>query len=99
MTGGRMDDQEIRNRLVEKLLRSRTTGSNKQSVDTVVSKYLPSHEEGRGKQLLEEMTTDPTAPVEPYGGGHRENVRLTSLEDAVDYLERNDGNVPFGFGD
>ncbi len=94
-----MEDQEIRNRIVEKLLRSRTTGSKKQSVDTVVSKYLPSHEEGRGKRLLAEMTTDPDAPIESYGGGHRENVRLTSVEDTVAYLRDNDGNVPFGFGD
>lgn len=98
MTGGRMDDREVRNRIVEKLLRSRTTGSKKQSIDTVVSNYLPSHEEGRGKRLIAEMITNPEAPIEAYGGGHRENVRLTSVEDATEYLRDNGGNVPFGFG-
>ena len=43
------------------------------------------------------MATDPTAPIEGYGGGHRQNVRLTSVSDAVDYLEDNGGDVPFGF--
>lgn len=43
------------------------------------------------------MATDPKTPVEAYGGGHRRNVRLTSVEAAVEYLKANDGDVPFGF--
>lgn len=43
------------------------------------------------------MATDPAAPVERDGDGQRENVRLTSVQDAVDYLDENDGSVPFSF--
>jgi len=34
-----------------------------------------------------------------YGGGQRENVRLSDIGDAVHYLDENDGEVPFGFED
>jgi hypothetical protein len=43
------------------------------------------------------MLSDANAPIEGYGGGHRQNVRLTSVDDAVRYLNDNDGDVPFGF--
>jgi len=43
------------------------------------------------------MVADPGAPIEAYGGGHRQNVRLTSAEEAVNYLKENGGDVPFGF--
>jgi hypothetical protein len=94
-----MEDQDIRNRIVRKMLKNQIVGGHKKQLETVVSDIaaLPTHEEGRGKTLLEEMLSDPQAPVEGYGGGHRQNVRLTSVEDAVEYLRDNDGNVPFGF--
>jgi len=92
-----MEDQEIRNRLVRKMLRKRVVGGHKKQIDTVVNMALPSHEQGRGRDLLEEMISDVGAPVEGYGGGHRQNVRLTSVKDAVDYLKDNGGDVPFGF--
>lgn len=92
-----MNDQEVRNRIVEKLLRNRVVGGHETQVTTAVSRYLPSHAEGRGKQLVDEMVADTDAPIEAYGGGHRENIRLTSVDAAVEYLEANGGNVPFGF--
>lgn len=92
-----MNDQEIRNRIVRKMLRKRIVGGHKKQLDTVINMTLPTHEQGRGKDLLESMVSDPDAPVEGYGGGHRQNVRLTSVEDAVDYLKANGGDVPFGF--
>lgn len=81
------------------MLKNGIVGNHKKQIDTVISDIaaLPTHEEGRGKNLLEEMVSDPQAPVEGYGGGHRQNVRLTSVQDAVDYLKDNDGDVPFGF--
>jgi hypothetical protein len=92
-----MEDQEIRNRIVRKMLRKRVTGNHKKQIDTIVNLTLPSHAQGRGKQLLEEMVSTPGAPIEAYGGGHRENVRLTAPSDAVKYLKQNGGDVPFGF--
>lgn len=86
-----MDDQDVRNRLVEKMLLRGMIGGHKRRVDTVVNMALPTHDRGRGKELLDTMVTDPTAPVEAYGGGARDNVRLTSAEDAVAYLQRTKG--------
>lgn len=92
-----MEDQDIRNRIVRKMLRKRITGNHKKQIDTVVNMSLPSHEQGRGKQLIEEMVSDPDAPIVAYGGGHRNNVHLANVEDAVDYLKRHGGDLPFGF--
>ena len=91
-------DQEIRNKMVRKMLRKRVVGSHKKQLTTVVGFSVSSHNKGRAKDLLEDMLADPEAPVERYGGGHRDNVRLSSVQDAVAYLTDNGGDVPFGFG-
>lgn len=91
-----MQAQAIRNRLVRKMLRKDVVGAHKMQIDTIAGYSLPTDERGRGREPLEGMATDPECPVESYGGGHRENVRLTSIEAAVRYLESN-GDVPFGF--
>lgn len=72
-------------------------GGRKKQVDTVVNQTLPSHLQDRGKQLIQEMLTDPTSPIEGYGGDARKNIRLTGEGAAVDYLKDNGGDVPFGF--
>ncbi|HET7325060.1 MAG TPA: hypothetical protein VFJ06_12080 [Halococcus sp.] len=93
-----MDDQQIRNRIVEKMIRSGPiTGGNKITIDTAVNRYLPSHEQGRGKTLIDEMLADPQSPIEGYGGGGRQNIRLVGVSEAVAYLKANGGNVPFGY--
>lgn len=43
------------------------------------------------------MLKDLNSPIEGYGGGARTNIRLTSVERAVEYLKDNGGNVPFGY--
>lgn len=90
-----MDDQEIRNAIVSTMLHKRVLGGHKKQVQSVVRMALPSHAEGRGKQLIDDLVQD--GVVERYGGGHRANVRLTSVDAAVAYLEVNGGDVPFGF--
>ena len=90
-----MTDQEVRNRIVEKMLRRRIVGGKNRTIDTVVNVALPSHEQGAGKRAVEEMIAAGT-PIERYGG-QRDAIRLTSVADAVEYLEENGGNVPFGF--
>lgn len=92
-----MTEQEIRNRLVEKMLRKRIVGAKNRQVATVVDMALPSHDQGAGKRAIDEMLADTSAPIERYGG-QRGTIPLTSVEDAVAYLERHGGNVPFGFG-
>jgi len=93
-----MDDRAIKNQIVGKMLRKRVIGGKKQQIDTVVNYSLPTHEQGRGKELVEEMLTDAETPIEGYGGRHRSNIRLTSAEDAIQYLKDHDGDVPFPFG-
>jgi len=93
-----MDDQEIKNELVNTLLQKRIVGGKKVRRDTLVSQYaaLPTHLEGRAKDLLDDI--EQAGVIESYGGGHRSNIRLASVDAAVDYLQDNDGDVPFGFG-
>jgi hypothetical protein len=93
-----MTEQALRNTIVEKLLRKRVTGGKKKQKTTVAG-WFRSSDQGEVKTLLDEMATDPTTPVEMYGGGHRENVRLSNVRAAVRYLDRNGGDVPFGFDD
>jgi len=92
-----MEDQEIKNQIVAKMLRKRVIGGKKQQIDTVVGYSVPTHAEGRAKTLIEEMLADGNTPIEGYGGGHRQNIRLTSADDAVEYLRDNNGDVPFPF--
>lgn len=90
-----MEDQRIKNDVVYTMLRKRVVGGHKKQVTTIVSQAVASHEEGRAKELLDDLVRD--GVVERYGGGHRANVRLASVDAAVDYLKENDGEVPFGF--
>lgn len=90
-----MNDREIKNAIVETMLQKRVLGNHKKQVDTIVDWALPSHAEGRGKQLVDDLVG--AGVLERYGGGHRANVRLTSADAAVEYLNANDGDVPFGF--
>lgn len=92
-----MSDRAIKNRIIEKMLRKRIVGGKNRTVDAVVNMALPSHDQGRGRQLIDEMVADPTGPIERYGGS-RNAIRLTSAKDAVEFLKDNGGNVPFNFG-
>ena len=60
-----MDDQDIRNRLVRKMLRKRIIGNHKKQIDTIVNMCLPSHKQGRGRDLLEAMLPTRTPPSRP----------------------------------
>lgn len=90
-----MTDREIRNRIVEKMLRNRIVGGKNRTIDAVVNMALPSHQQGAGKREIAEMIAD-GKPIERYGG-QRGAIRLTSVKDAIEFLEENGGNVPFGF--
>jgi len=90
-----MDDQQIKNAVVFTMLRKKVIGGKKHQVKTVAGWAVPSHEEGRAKDLIDELVQ--AGVVERYGGGHRANIRLSSPEQAVEYLKDNDGDVPFGW--
>jgi hypothetical protein len=94
-----MDEQEIKNKAVEKLLRGRYIGGKNVTIDQFVSNVmgLPTHEHGRARQLLEdEMIPQGEGSIAKYGG-QRDAIHLTDVDEAVEYLKDNGGNVPFGF--
>lgn len=92
-----MDDQEIKNEIVNTMLHKRIVGNNKSQVTTVVGRYaaIPSHAEGRAKDLVADLVQE--GVIERYGGGHRSNIRLADTDRAVEYLKENGGDIPFGF--
>lgn len=88
-------DNEIRCKIVFKMVRKNITGNHKVTVDTATT-WVATHDRGAAGDIIREMIRDPAAPVEPYGGS-RDNIRLTSISAAVNYLKENDCDVPFGY--
>ena len=93
-----IDDEEIKLKVVIKLLQKNSVGRNKWQVDTVKN-WLRSSDQGRGEELIREMIRDPNAPLEGYGGGARDNVRLTSIQDAIQFVEDHGGELPWKYRD
>lgn len=91
------DDDTLKLKIVTKLARKRVTGEHKKQVDTVKN-WLKSSDQGRGEDLIHEMMRDPDAPLEAYGGS-RDNVRLTRMADAKQFIEENGGDLPWGLRD
>ncbi|OAQ51391.1 hypothetical protein HTG_17010 [Natrinema mahii] len=79
-------DEEFENDIVETLVRKKVTGGKKHQIDTVKN-WFASSDQGRVEDLIEKLARDPDAPVEMYGGGARANVRLTSRQDAKEWLD------------
>lgn len=88
-------DEKIKLKIVTKLVRENVTGKKKMTV-TTATKAVATHDRGRAKELIDDMLSDPTRPIEGYGGGARANIRLTSIQDGVEFIEDHDGDVPFG---
>ena len=94
-----MDDDETKLavKMVKYLVKNKVTGNHKKQRDTVINNSgLPSHAKGDARDILDEMARNPP-PIEMYGGGHRENVRLTSISEGVTFIEENGGDPPWGF--
>lgn len=91
-----MNDQEIKNEIVNTMLHKRITGGKNVQVDTVVGRYaaIPTHAEGRAKDLVDDLIQE--GVIVRYGGS-RATIHLSSVDRAVKYLKDNDGDVPFGF--
>lgn len=91
------DETELAVKMVKYLVKNRVTGNHKKQMDTVVNRAgIPSHAQGKAREVLEEMIRNPP-PIERYGGGHRDNVRLTSIQEGVEFIEENGGDPPWGF--
>jgi hypothetical protein len=86
-----MDDTEIKLRIIEKMARKEFVGNSAVDRDDATN-WLPSHDQGRARELIDEMTADRGVPVVATVGGH---LTLTSMADAVDWIRDNDGDVPW----
>lgn len=91
------EDRQLRVEIVRDLAKKKVVGGHKKQVDTVKN-WCASSDQGRAEDLIREMIRDPDAPLEGYGGS-RDNVRLTSLEDAKEYIEEHGGDLPWGLRD
>ncbi len=89
------NDTEIRCKIMFRMVRNNITGNHKVTVDTATT-WVATHDRGRAEDLIREMVRDPVAPIEPYGGS-RDNIRLTSIQDGVQFLKENDCDIPFGY--
>ena len=91
-----MTEEELKVKIVRYLARNSVTGSHNRTVDTVKNRAgVPTHAQGDVEAVIRELVRDPDAPVEAYGG-QRDAIRLTSIKDAVEYIEEHGGDVPFG---
>jgi hypothetical protein len=91
------EDRKLRIKIVRKLASKRVVGGHKKQVDTVKN-WVATSDQGRAEDLIREMVRDPDAPLEGYGGS-RDNVRLTSIEDAKQYIKEHGGELPWGLRD
>jgi hypothetical protein len=93
-----MSETDLKCKIVETLVRKRKTGSNKISIDTLVNYSVRDSNAGTAKKLVrDEMVPRREASIRQVGGGARENVQLADIDEAVDFLKENGGDVPFGF--
>lgn len=91
-------DIDLKCKIVETLVRKRKTGSNKISLDTLVNYSVRDSNAGRAKSLVkDEMVPRREASVVQVGGGARENIQVADIDEAVEFLKENGGDVPFGF--
>lgn len=90
-----ISDQEIKNKVVWYLARNNITGGKNVTVGTVKNRAgIATHNQGAAEDAIRELIRNPP-PVQAYGG-QRDAIQLTSIQDAVEYLERHGGDIPFG---
>lgn len=93
-----MDRKEtIKAEIVKRLARKNVIGSHKKQVDTVKN-WFPSHQQGEVEKLIREMIRSPTAPLEGYGGS-RDNVRISDIEDAKQFIRERGVELPWQLRD
>lgn len=83
--------------IVKRLARKNVVGSHKKQVDTVKN-WFPSHQQGEVEELVREMIRDPNAPLEGYGGA-RDNVRISDMEDAKQFIRERGIDLPWQLRD
>ncbi len=91
------DEERYGVRVVRKLAQKKVVGGHKKQVDTVKNWFATS-DQGQVEETIREMIRDPETPLEGYGGS-RDNVRLTSMAAAKEYIRSNGGELPWGLRD
>lgn len=89
MPMAKKSDDEIEADAVETLIRDEVVGSKKWTVDRLKNSGFKSSDQGRVDDIVRKLVKDPNAPLEYYGGGARDNVRLTSIDEAREWLNEN----------
>ena len=93
-----MTETNLKCKLIETMVRKRITGGNKVSIDTLLNYSIRDSEAGKARTLIkDEMIPRREASLVQVGGGARENVQLADIDEAVEFLKDNGGDVPFGF--
>lgn len=72
-------------KVVWKMARKKVIGKHNKRRDTVAN-WFSASEQGKVKDRLDELVTDPNAPVAQYGGS-RNTVHLTSMQEAKEFIE------------
>lgn len=86
-----MNDTEIKLRIIEKMARKEFVGNSTVHKQDATN-WVASHDQGRARELIGEMTTARDVPVVETARGY---LKLTSMADAVDWIRENDGDVPW----
>ena len=89
-----MSNTDTKVRMTEKALRRGFTTERHAPVEAIVC-VLPVHDRGRGKEALEEMVTEHEAGWSQYGATG--TYCIVDVSAAVEFIEENGGDVPFGF--
>ncbi|WP_247005125.1 hypothetical protein [Halosolutus gelatinilyticus] len=97
-----MSDEEVKARIIEKLLRKHSTGPSATPIDEVPS-WFPSHQKGDSQESVKELLRDPESPVVEAPGIAVTNIELGSVDRAVEYLQSRERQVPWflqeGYGE
>lgn len=88
------DDADMAVRIVKRLMTKGVLGGHHKQPQSVAD-WFATHEQGRVKDVLDDMTSDPAVPVRVYGG--RGTVQLTSMDAAMAFLEKHGEEDPRGW--
>lgn len=89
-----MDELDIKLKIVKRFLRDDVVGPRKRDAETVQNWFAAS-DQGKLKDVIDDLTRDPHSPIEAYGGG-RDNIRLTSRKQGKQFLISHGEDLPWG---
>jgi hypothetical protein len=92
-----MEQTKIKCKLTEKALKNRVINTKHIPTEGLLRIALPDYVHGEGEDILDEMCKNNMAGFEYIKG--RKTVSITDVEEAVEFLECEGGNVPAGFGE